>query len=124
MLLVPSSLARDQCDLRGRRLMPLLRGLALLVVTCLCLSSQLLPQEGYGLAPAIMRPRVTCLHHEQTLAVVSLTPGNIVTRCRLILAEASDQFDKVQLLQHLSRKMSVERISFNDMLDVIRRVFD
>ena len=84
------------------------------------------------------QPQVTGLHHEQTVAVVSLAPGNIVTRykeyqflppsnspcltrCRLILAEASDQFDKVQLLQHLARKMPVERISFTDMLDVIRQ---
>lgn len=102
----------------GRRL-PLVRGLTLVVVTCLCLSSQLLPHDGpQARAP---QPRVTTLHHEQTVAVVSLTPENIVTRCRLILAEASDQFDKVQLLQHLSRKMSVEKISFSDMMDVIRQ---
>lgn len=114
MLSVLTSLARAQCD-RGRRL-PLVRGLALVLVTCLCLSSQLLPD---GHQPP--QPRVTCLHHEQTLAVVSLAPGNIVTRCRLILAEASDPFDKVQLLQHFARKMSVEKISFSDMMDVIRQ---
>ena len=81
---------------------------------------QLMPQDSLHYT-AHAQPRVTCLHHDQTLAVVSLAPGNIVTRCRLILAEASDQFDKVQLLQHFSRKMPVERISFNEMLDVIRQ---
>ena len=38
------------------------------------------PQDGH---PPLMRPpqpQVTCLHHEQTVAVVSLTPDNIVTR--------------------------------------------
>jgi len=117
-MLTPASLVRNQCgDIRGKRL-PLLRGLTLIVVTCLCLSSQLLPQDGQ---PPQLRPQtqVTCLHHEQTVAVVSLDPRNIITRCRLILAEASDKFDKVQLLQHLARKMPVEKISFKDMLDVI-----
>ena len=43
-MLTLASLVRSQCgDIRGKRL-PLLRGLTLIVVTCLCLSSQLLPQ--------------------------------------------------------------------------------
>ena len=49
----------------------------------------------------------------------SLAPGDIVTRCRLILAEASDQSDKVRLLKNISRNMSAERIRFSDMLDLI-----
>lgn len=121
-MLVIASFVREQFD-RGKRI-PALRAFLLFMICCLCIRSQLVAQDSLyhpPRPPQPPQPRVTCLHHEQTLAVVSLAPGNIVTRCRLILAEASDQFDKVQLLQHFSRKMPVERISFNEMLDVIRQ---
>ena len=43
MLTLASGLVRGQCgDIRGKRL---LRGLTLIVVSCLCQSPQLLPQE-------------------------------------------------------------------------------
>ena len=94
-MLVIASFVREQFD-RGKRI-PALRAFLLFMICCLCIRSQLVAQDSLyhpPRPPQPPQPRVTCLHHEQTLAVVSLAPGNIVTRCRLILAEASDQSDK------------------------------
>ena len=44
----------------------------------------------------------------------------ILYRCRLILAESNDQFDKHQLLQHLATKMPVDPISFQTMMSVVQ----
>ena len=40
-------------------------------------------------------------------------------RCRLILAESNDEFDKTELLRHLATKMPVYTITFDQMLSVV-----
>ena len=70
----------------------------------------------------------SALIHEQTVAVVTyngpedtidrlarhfmkLIYNLINCRCRLILAESNDQFDKLDLLRHLTARMPVEQVS-------------
>jgi len=61
------------------------------------------------------------LHHEQTIAVVTHNgQDHTIDRCRLILAESNDKFDKTQLLEYFATKMPVQLISFDTMLSVVQ----
>ena len=113
-------------------------------VVCMCLSSTAGPgwwswrrmrmSEDQGSA----RYRgPSALIHEQTVAVVTyngpedtidrlarhfmkLIYNLINCRCRLILAESNDQFDKLDLLRHLTARMPVEQVSFRTMMSVVQ----
>ena len=79
----------------------------------------------------------SALIHEQTVAVVTYNgPEDTIdrlarhfikmnfilinSRCRLILAESNDQFDKLDLLRHLTARMPVEQVSFRTMMSVVQ----
>jgi len=96
-------------------------------VVCMCLSATPGPDwlswRGRRLSEGQSRERYRgphALHHEQTVAVVTYNgPRDTIDRCRLILAESSDQFDKLDLLNHLAARMPVEQVSFQVMMSVV-----
>lgn len=94
------------------------------IVFCLCLTSDWLPigqiQSPVSKFVVTQVPVISCVHHEQTIAILETYPDKTITKCRLILAENHDQFDKVELLSHFSRKMRVQNISFYEMLSAIQ----
>jgi len=114
---------RDKFD-RGRKLKNFVFKTIVITVFCsLCLSWQYSPWTPI-LSPTSSSPppapSIICLHHEQTIAVVTYSSDNQVSQCKLILAENNDRFDKIQLLHHFSTKMPVRNISFDGMIDTIQ----
>jgi len=98
--------------------------ISLSIVFCLGISSDWLPirqiESEVSKITVTQVPVISCVHHEQTIAILETFPDKTITKCRLILAENHDQFDKVELLSHFSRKMKVQNISFYEMLSAIQ----
>ena len=118
---------KDKFD-RGRTIKNfVLKTIVITLICCLCLSWQyspwtpILPPTSPSPPPT---PSILCLHHEQTIAIVTYTgiwemtfgqldlnfpllQGKQLSQCKLILAENNDKFDKIQLLHHFSRRMPV-----------------
>jgi len=71
-----------------------------------------------------MPPPPVALHHEQTIAVVTLDTLQganqpSIIRCSLILAEAQDGLDKQEVLLRLGQRMEVREVDLAKMMQLV-----
>lgn len=89
------------------------------VMCCLCLSYDFAGWIPIFSTPPPPKISTVCLHHEQTVAVVTNNQDGRTEHCRLYLAEQQSEMNKNQLLQYFSQRMPVHNISFYEMLKII-----
>lgn len=105
---------------QGSRLRVVLVNTLILSVLVLSISSQWWTNgfPGSSVSPAEYRgPYI--YHHDQTLALLYFQDGQHISECKLMLSEAGDPTDKIQLLNHFSEKMPVVEVKFPEMMATI-----